>query len=162
MSTATVPSPTPEGAAPALRQGAARLLPLQRNHDRRKRAEQLLGDDDALAIALSHAASRGITAVWTADHGATVELSRLAGPRDHLLTAAEARYFGLDTTGLGRRLARPPVRCAVYERVLGTGTPFDIYRWVHLLDLAAVWRALCLPRGIRYEWQRALRAARLL
>jgi hypothetical protein len=54
------------------------------------------------------------------------------------------------------------VRAALYTHMLTHGSPFDCYRWVNLLDLAAVWRRLDLPRGLRAEWLGALKAAGLL
>jgi hypothetical protein len=45
---------------------------------------------------------------------------------------------------------------------LNRGTPFDIYRWVNLADLAALWPGLDLPVGLRAEWGGALRAMGLL
>jgi hypothetical protein len=54
------------------------------------------------------------------------------------------------------------VRAALYTHMLTCGSAFDCYRWVNLLDLAAVWRRLDLPRGLRAEWHGVLRAAGLL
>lgn len=117
-------------------------------------------EEEVLAAALAHARESGITAVWTANHSASIELARLAGPRFHTLTDAQLERFHLSRQG-SRRLADGPVRCAVYETVLRSDTPFDIYRWVNLLDLAVTWPSLHLPRGVRHEWERALHAARL-
>jgi hypothetical protein len=61
-----------------------------------------------------------------------------------------------------RALEDPVTRASLYARMLNHGSPFDCYRWVNLLDLAAVWRWLDLPAGIRAEWRGALRAAGLL
>lgn len=135
------------------------VLPGQRG----RRTERLVAprQEDCLTAALAAATSEGVTAVWTANHSAAVELGRLSGPHEYLLTDTEAAHFGLAPKA-PRQLALSPVRCAVYEHVLCTGSPFAIYRWVDLLELARVWRALCLPRGIRSEWRRALRATGLL
>jgi len=103
----------------------------------------------------------GITAVWTGDCSASVELARLAGPRDALLGTSDAA--GLRLAGRPPwSLADPTVRAALYERCLVSGTQFDIYRWVNLADLAMVWQLLRLPVGVRDEWSRVLVAAQLL
>lgn len=157
MSTAVNPYPT-AGDVP-LESGPTRtVVPLLRPAAAPLPAPR--GRDDRLAEALAHARSLGVTAVWTADHSASVELARLAGPQDHQLSDTEAAHFGL-RHGCPRQLALGPVRCAVYERILCTGTPFDIYRWVNLLDLATVWPVMYLPHGVRSEWERALHAASL-
>ena len=109
----------------------------------------------------TRAAQAGITAVWTGDCSGSVELARLAGPRDGLLTASDAGRL----RRAGRApwsLADPAVRAALYEHCLICGTQFDIYRWVNLADLAAVWHLMRLPAGIGDEWGRVLVAARLL
>lgn len=41
-------------------------------------------------------------------------------------------------------------------------TAFDVYRWVNLPDLAALWPRLNLPAGLRAEWSGALHAIGLL
>lgn len=157
MSTA-VNLPSPRDGVPSAVDPASTVIPLLRSASARRVSEP--SREDRLADALAQAHAAGVAAVWTADHSASVELARLAGPRDHLLNDAEARHFGLHD-GVPRQLALGPVRCAVYERILCAGTPFDIYRWVNLLDLALVWPVMYLPCGVRDEWQRALQAARL-
>jgi len=107
------------------------------------------------------AARAGVTAVWTGDCSASVELARLAGPRDGLVGPSDAA--GLRLAGRPPwSLADPTVRAALYERCLVSGTQFDLYRWVNLTDLAMVWPLLRLPAGVRDEWGRVLVAAQLL
>jgi hypothetical protein len=117
--------------------------------------------DPAAVRALAERAERaGVTAVWTADCSSTVELRRLTGPHDRLITAAEWRWGEPDGGGPWR-LACPAVRVLVYQRSLLAGSQYEIYRWVNLMDLARIWPVLDLPVGIRGEWARALRAAGL-
>ncbi len=100
-----------------------------------------------------------VHAVWTADSSATVELSRLAGPRSGTLQlpdrlahqACAARACDLD---------RVECKLALYERCLAVGTQYDIYRWVNLEDLVDLWPLLALPVGLKAEWTGALRSSR--
>jgi len=110
---------------------------------------------------VDRARSAGITAVWTGDYSGTVELSRLAGPRDGLVTASDALHVR-PAGSPPWRLSDPGVRVAVYQHCLTRGTQFEIYRWVNLEDLAGVWPDLDLPQGVRNEWARVLSAAGLL
>lgn len=107
------------------------------------------------------ALAAGIAAAWTGHCDGTVDLKRLAGPRDCELTVADVGFLNLPGSPPWR-LSRPSVRCALYEWALTHGTQFDIYRWVNLVDLAAVWDELNLSDGVRAEWERVLRAASLL
>lgn len=111
--------------------------------------------------AARRAAATGITAVWTGDFSATIVLARLTGPHGGLISVIDVRRCGLSDRTL-RALEDPVTRASLYARMLNHGSPFDCYRWVNLLDLAAVWRWLDLPAGIRAEWRGALRAAGLL
>lgn len=93
--------------------------------------------------------------VWTADCSATVELARLAGPRD-------------GTFQIPGRLAHPscPIRpcdldrteciTALYTRCLTVGNQFEIYQWVNLDNLVELWDKLVLPVGVKAEWAGAL------
>lgn len=110
---------------------------------------------------VDRARSAGITAVWTGDYSGTVELSRLAGPRDGFVTASDALHVR-PAGSPPWRLSDPGVRVAVYQHCLTRGTQFEIYRWVNLEDLAGVWPDLDLPQGVRNEWARVLSAAGLL
>ncbi|MEO7126546.1 MAG: hypothetical protein ABI382_11605 [Nakamurella sp.] len=92
---------------------------------------------------------------------AAVVLARLAGPRQATLTAADAARVGL-TGPPPWELSRPNVRIALYQWALATGAQFDTYRWISLIDLAAVWRELHLPEGIHEEWENTLRSAELI
>ncbi len=113
------------------------------------------------ARAIARARSAGISAVWTGDCSATVELARLAGPRDGLLALPTVARLRL-TIPPPWRLAAPGVRAALYRHCLVSGTQFDIYRWINLVDLAQVWEELVLPPGVRHEWGRVLAAAGLV
>lgn len=115
----------------------------------------------AIAAALARAYAAGITAVWTGPCAACVDLARLAGPEHYEFNSAEGTYFGLPGAAPWH-LSDANVRATVYRHVLTSGTQFDIYRWVNLIDLATVWPSLRLPRGVRSEWQGALQAAGLL
>lgn len=117
--------------------------------------------DQAAEQAVARARRAGVTAVWTGDCSGTVELARLAGPHDGLLTGADGLRLRLVRPGPWP-LADPGVRVALYEYCLARGTQFDIYRWLNLCDLAAVWARLRLPHGVRGEWARVLVAAGLL
>jgi hypothetical protein len=110
---------------------------------------------------VARARTAGITAVWTGNYSGTVELSRLAGPRDGYVTATDA----LRVRPPGSppwRLSDPGVRVAVYQHCLVQGTQFEIYRWVNLEDLAGIWSELNLPQGVHDEWAQVLSAAGLL
>lgn len=103
----------------------------------------------------------GVTAVWAGNCSGTVDLARLAGPRSARIGAGD----GIAARLPGRppwQLAEPRVRVAVYRYCLTAGSPFEIYRWVNLTDLAAVWASLALPRGLAREWRGALEAAGLV
>jgi hypothetical protein len=119
------------------------------------------GRPATVAEAARRAAAAGITAVWTGDCSATILLAKLTGPRGGPIPTGEAGRWGLVGTS-SRTLADPGVRAALYTHMLTYGSAFDCYRWVNLLDLAAVWRRLDLPRGLRAEWHGVLRAAGLL
>jgi hypothetical protein len=110
---------------------------------------------------VGRARSAGITAVWTGNYSGTVELSRLAGPRDGYVTATDALHVRPPGSPPWR-LSDPGVRVAVYQHCLTRGTQFEIYRWVNLHDLARIWPELTLPQGVRDEWARVLSAAGLL
>lgn len=110
---------------------------------------------------VSRARAAGVTAVWTGDCSATVELSRLAGPHEGIVQQAEGERWSLPGRGPWD-FAEPAVRRAAYEFCLVAGSQFDIYRWVNLTDLAAQWHALDLPDGVRGDWARALVAAELI
>lgn len=103
----------------------------------------------------------GIAAAWTGRCDGTVDLTRLAGPRSGWLSPTDVGSVELPGSPPWP-LARAAVRCALYEWALVEGTQFDIYRWVNLFDLAAVWPSLRLPDGVHAEWERVLRAAGLL
>lgn len=45
---------------------------------------------------------------------------------------------------------------ALYIRCLTVGTPFEIYQWVNLDNLVALWDTLVLPVGVKAEWSGAL------
>lgn len=110
---------------------------------------------------VARARAAGITAVWTGNYSGTVELARLAGPHDGAITAPDRCRFRL--VGLPPwRLSDPQVREVLYQQCLTSGTQFDIYRWINLVDLAAVWHHLRLPAGVRSEWGTVLLAAGLL
>lgn len=114
----------------------------------------------AAADPLTRALEAGIRAVWTGNCSGTVELSRLSGPRDGEITPTDCGSVRLP----GRppwRLSSARVKAALYEHCLTRGTQFEIYRWVNLDDLAAIWHLLDLPGGVRNEWARVLRAAGL-
>lgn len=113
------------------------------------------------AQAIAHARLAGITAVWTGDCAATVELARLSGPRDGLLCSA-APGCRLATIPPPWRLSTVRVRAALYQCCLTSGTQFDIYRWINLVDLAEVFDTLRIPTGVRSEWRAVLVAARLV
>jgi hypothetical protein len=118
-------------------------------------------DPPSIRQILERAERAGISAVWTADYSGTVELRRLAGPRDRLVSSAD--WHGAPLRGPGPwRLSRLEVQTTVYEHCLIVGTQYEIYRWVNLLDLARLWPRLHLPPGVRAEWARALRAGGLL
>lgn len=104
---------------------------------------------------------QGIAAVWSGSCSATVELARLAGPHEWRLSASDAAALRLPRFS-GCRASDPAVRAAVYEFCLVLGSPFDIYRWVNLPDLAGVWQKLSLPPGVKAEWRGVLVAAGLL
>lgn len=91
--------------------------------------------------------------VWTGDCSATVDVDRCVGPRGRL--AAPPGCWA--DSGLGEfDLGEATHRVALYECCLRHGTPFDIYRWVDLVDLAALWPRIRLPAGVRAEWATAL------
>lgn len=99
--------------------------------------------------------------VWTGDCSATVEISRISGPYDACITE--------DDKPPVRPLGEPPwymscdaVRSAIYQYCLVRGAQFDIYRWVNLAGLAAIWQCITLPDGVRSEWQRVLETAHLI
>ncbi len=101
----------------------------------------------------------GVTAAWTGGCSATVDLSRLAGPRNAVIADdIPAELPGRPPWDL----AEPRIRAAVYSWALTEGTQFDIYRWVNLVDLARVWPLLDVPEGISHEWAMVLRAAGLM
>lgn len=115
----------------------------------------------ASSEAVARARAAGISAAWTGSCDGTVQLDRLAGPHAGELTDRDASRFRIGGRGPWL-LSQTPVRVAVYREVLTHGTQFDIYQWVNLPDLAAVWRHLHLPRPVRHEWAKVLRAAGLL
>ena len=101
-------------------------------------------DTDVDAACMTHWEVR---AVWTADCSATVDLSRLAGPRnvtrqlpDRLARRACATRPG-DLGLVDCTLALP-------ERCLAVGTQYDIYRWVNLVNL---WPLLTVQAGLKAE-----------
>ncbi len=102
-------------------------------------------------------------AVWTADCSATVDLGRCAGPH---AGAARAPACLVGTLGAAHPplvdLSESAVKARLYECCLSGGTAFDIYRWINLQDLAALWPRLNLPAGLRAEWSGALHAIGLL
>lgn len=110
---------------------------------------------------VTRARDAGVTTVWTGRYSATVDLARLAGPRDGLLTVTDAGRLRLPGEPPWP-LSSPDIRAALYECCLVCGTQFDIYRWVNLTDLAAVWTMLRLPPGVRHEWAKVLLAAGLI
>lgn len=127
-------------------------------------AEESATDASIIAGLADRAERAGVGAVWTADYSATVELRRLAGPHDKTIGAGEWHWGAPgESIGCGPwRLASPAVRLVVYQWCLANGSQFEIYRWVNLVDLAAMWSTIALPSGVRAEWGRALRAAGLV
>lgn len=110
---------------------------------------------------VAQALAAGIAAVWAGDYGGTIDLGRLAGPHDAVLTAAEASRFRFAGSA-PVRLSAPGVRKRLYEHCLTSGTQFDVYRWINLPALATVWHKLTLPNGVRRDWESVLQAAGLL
>lgn len=106
---------------------------------------------------VARAREAGVTAVWTVDHSATIELSRLAGEYDAILAEADAERLGLARNELPI-LTDPKVRVAVYQHYLEDGTQFDIYRWINLIDLAVTLPHLSLPEGATRDWEHVLEA----
>jgi len=101
--------------------------------------------------------------VWTADLSATVDLTRCAGPRGGRTRAPSCMTGGCPCLSPAEiDLSESVNKARLYECCLNRGTPFDIYRWVNLADLAALWPGLHLPVGLRAEWGGALRAMGLL
>lgn len=101
--------------------------------------------------------------VWTADCSATVELERCQGPRaGQVAPPACCRETCTDCSAEPFDLSDPATKVTLYECILGGGTPFDIYRWVNLPDLALLWPRLRLADGVRAEWGGALAALGLL
>jgi hypothetical protein len=98
--------------------------------------------------------------VWSPDCSATIDLTRLGGPRQgvihpppHLLPARP---------GIGWDLADRGTKVQLYQACLRGGRPYEIYRWVNLPDLVELWPALELPARIAHPWTRGLRDAGLL
>jgi hypothetical protein len=113
-------------------------------------------------FALDPLADHGIApVVWTGSCSGTVDIARLQGPHDVVLSKHDASRFGLSMAGVCR-LADPAVRPVVYEFCLRFGSQFDIYRWINLSELAAIFKTLRLPGGITEEWRSVLVHARLL
>jgi hypothetical protein len=101
--------------------------------------------------------------VWTADFSGTVELARCAGPRTGMAPPPDCWTGCFTGTASGELdLSNPACKAALYECCLSRGTPFDIYRWVNLEDLASLWPRLHLAPGLRAEWEGALRDIGLL
>jgi hypothetical protein len=122
-------------------------------------AEQALDPDIVRSLAM-RAERAGVGAVWTADYSGTVELRRMAGPLDREIGVTRWRWDEPPHAGPWR-LADIDVKATIYRVTLSTGSQFDIYRWVNLIDLARLWPVLDLPGGVRAEWSWALRAAGL-
>lgn len=109
-----------------------------------------------LRSAVARARAAGVSATWTGDCSATVELSRLRGPRHGAAAPADPR------SGPVHDEAMPATTAELYRWALTDGTQFDIYRWVNLYDLARMWADLDLPAGIRHQWELVLRSAGLV
>jgi hypothetical protein len=106
-------------------------------------------------------AARALVAVWTADCSATVQLSRCSGPRAGRVRPP-ACWAGGSRSGEQFDLSNLANKAALYECVVAGGTPFDIYRWINLSDLALLWPRLRVPSGVRAEWGAALAELGLL
>lgn len=100
-------------------------------------------------------------AVWAGNSGSVVELDRLAGPRTgrieiprHLFPESAERVV-LD-------LADPRDKTRLYTACLRRGSPYDVYRYVNLADLAVLLPGLDLPITTADAWTCALRQAELI
>lgn len=103
-------------------------------------------------------ASLWTAVVWTADCSATVELARCAGPHDGRVRMPACCTAPEPSPGAEIDLSLATTKVRLYECCLSRGTPFDIYRWVNLADLAALWPRLSLAPAVRAEWGSALHA----
>jgi hypothetical protein len=97
--------------------------------------------------------------VWAGNSGSIIELDRLDGPRTgrvelphHLFPDAPQRVV-LD-------LDEPGHKARVYTACLLRGSPYDVYRYVNLADLADLLPTLSLPSTLAEAWRHALHDAR--
>jgi hypothetical protein len=97
--------------------------------------------------------------LWASTGGAPVELDRLQGPRTgqidapaHLIGATRQRSLDLDD---------PQTKIRLYEVLLRRGSAFDLYHWVNLDELIAIWDQMTLPKDIAAPWAWALQSIHL-
>ena len=100
-------------------------------------------------------------AVWAGDSGNVIELDRLAGPRTGLIEPAHHLFPDLpDPVTLDLDVPRHKTR--LYTACLLRGSPYDVYRYVNLTDLAVLLPTLELPAAIAEAWLDAIRRAGLV
>lgn len=100
-------------------------------------------------------------AVWAGNSGSIIELDRLTGPRTGRVAAPHHLFpESSETVVLDLDLAHHKAR--LYTACLRRGSPYDVYRYVDLTDLAVLLPTLELPTTIANAWRCALRRAGLI
>lgn len=100
-------------------------------------------------------------AVWAGDSGNVIELDRLAGPRTGRVEPPR-HLFPESPEPITLNLDLPADKARLYTACLLRGSPYDIYRYVNLADLAVLLPTLDLPGVVADAWVSALRPAGLL
>lgn len=94
-------------------------------------------------------------AVWAGNSGSVIELDRLAGPRTGRIEVP--RHLFPEAGGpVALDLSEPRHKARLYTACLRHGSPYDVYRYVNLIDLAVLLPNLELPPTIADAWHRAL------
>lgn len=100
-------------------------------------------------------------AVWAGDTGSVIELDRLAGPRTGPIEPPHHLFPDLPQP-VRLDLDVPQDKARLYTACLLRGSPYDVYRYVNLTDLAVLLPTLDLPTPIADAWLSAVRQAGLV
>jgi hypothetical protein len=93
--------------------------------------------------------------VWAGDSGSVIELDRLDGPRTGRIELPHYLFPDVPDTVI-LDLDEPRHKALLYTACLRRGSPYDVYRYVNLADLAVLLPTLSLPKPIADAWLHAL------
>lgn len=96
--------------------------------------------------------------VWAGDSGSVIELERLEGPRTGRIELPRYLFPDVPDTVI-IDLDEPQHKARLYTACLRRGSPYDVYRYVNLTDLAVLLPTLPLPKPIADAWFHALHEA---